>query len=140
MTGAYRKWFIVLLGLLGAVFAHAPATAAVGGDLRPVGRFSEPVYLTATRSQPNRQFVVERRGRIRVIRNGRVLAKPFLDIRRELLIRSPRETVDQRGLLSMAFAPDYGRSRRFYVFFIDRRNRIRVDELRRPPARPDRAP
>ena len=139
MTGAYRTWFIVLLGLLGAVVAHAPATAAVGGDLRLVGRFSEPVYLTATRSQPNRQFVVERRGRIRVIRNGRVLAKPFLDIRREILIRSPRETVDQRGLLSMAFAPDYGRSRRFYVFFIDRRNRIRVDELRRSLARPDRA-
>ena len=39
----------------------------------------------------------------------------------------------------MAFAPDYGRSRRFYVFFIDRRNRIRVDELRRSLARPDRA-
>jgi hypothetical protein len=129
----------VLLGLIGAVVVHAPATAGARGDLRLVGRFSEPVYLTATRAQPNRQFVVERRGRIRVIRNGRVLSKPFLDITREVLIRSPRETVDQRGLLSMAFAPDYGRSRRFYVFFIDRRNRIRVDELRRSPADPDRA-
>jgi glucose/arabinose dehydrogenase len=55
------------------------------------------------------------------------------------LIRSPEETVDQRGLLSMAFAPDYRRSRRFYIFFIDRRNRIRVDELRQSRARADRA-
>jgi glucose/arabinose dehydrogenase len=39
----------------------------------------------------------------------------------------------------MAFAPDYRRSRRFYVFFIDRQNRIRVDELRRSRAGPDRA-
>ena len=104
-----------------------------------MGRFFEPVYLTANGAQPNRQFVVERRGRIRVIRNGRVLSKPFLDIRREVLIRDPRETVDQRGLLSMAFAPDYRRSRLFYVFFVDRRNRIRVDELRRSPRSPDRA-
>jgi hypothetical protein len=129
----------VLLGLLAALVVHAPATARGPAELRLIGRFSEPAYLAATRAYPNRQFVVERRGRIRVIRSGRVLPKPFLDMRREVLIRSRRETDDQRGLLSMAFAPDYRRSGRFYVFFIDRRNRIRVDELRRSRVSPDRA-
>ena len=135
---AWRR-LILLSAVLAAVVLYPAPTAAARADLRVVGRFFEPVYLTATKAQPSRQFVVERRGRIRVIRNGRVLRRPFLDIRREVLIRDPRETVDQRGLLSMAFAPDYRRSRRFYVFFIDRRNRIRVDELRRSPSNPDRA-
>jgi hypothetical protein len=127
---------VVVVSLLGAL---VPGTAEARPDLRLVGRFSEPVYLTATPAHANRQFVVERRGRIRVIRRGRVLSRAFLDIRREVLIRDPRETVDQRGLLSMAFAPDYRRSRRFYIFFIDRDNRIRVDELQRSPGSPDRA-
>jgi Glucose / Sorbosone dehydrogenase len=128
-----------LLALLAALAAPGPAAAGFRGDLRLVGRFSEPVYLTATRAHRDRQFVAERRGRIRVIRRGRVLARPFLDISREVLIASAREDVDQRGLLSMAFAPDYRRSGRFYVFFIDREDRIRVDELRRSRAGPDRA-
>jgi hypothetical protein len=65
-----------------------------------------------------------------VLRDYRLLRRPFLDIRRRVLIRSPNEEADQRGLLSMAFAPDYARSRRFYVFYVNRRDRIRVDGFR----------
>ena len=113
-----------------------PAPAERGHARRAVGRFSEPVFVTGPPGAGGRLFVVERRGTIRVVRRGRRLRRPFLDIRRQVLIRSPFETVDQRGLLSVAFAPDYARSGRFYVFFVDRRDRIRVDELRRSALEP----
>ena len=56
-------------------------------------------------------FVVEQPGRIMVIRRGRKLARPFLDINR--LVSNDG---GERGLLSVAFPPpDYRKSKRFYV-------------------------
>lgn len=51
----------------------------------------------------------------------------MLDIRDGVLIRTRSELGDQRGMLSAAFATPT----RFYVFFVDRRDRIRVDEFDR---------
>jgi glucose/arabinose dehydrogenase len=127
----------VLAVVLGAAAAAAPAHAVTLRRV-PAG-FRQPVYVAAPRCDRHRLFVVERRGTIRVLRDYRTGPRPFLDMRRRVLIRSRDETVDQRGLLSMAFAPDYARSGRFYVFYVDRRDRIRVDELRRSRRHPDRA-
>jgi glucose/arabinose dehydrogenase len=98
-----------------------------------LGSFDSPTYLTAPPGDVHRRFVVERAGRIVVIRRGRRLRVPFLDIRR--LVRTGGES----GLLSMAFAPDYARSRRFYVYYVDRAGAIRVDQFRRARRSPDRA-
>jgi glucose/arabinose dehydrogenase len=87
-----------------------------------VGRFDEPVYVTGT---GRTLAVVERYGIVRDVRTRRVLA----DLRKRVLVEDPRETVDQRGLLSMAFAP--GRRRLFYVMYVNRRSRLRIDEVRR---------
>jgi glucose/sorbosone dehydrogenase len=99
----------------------AVSLASAGLALERVGRFDEPVYVAG---KGRTVAVVERRGIVRSLR-GRVL----VDLRRRVLIRDPRETVDQRGLLSMAFAP--GRRRLFYVMYVNRRSRLRVDEVRR---------
>src|SRR5690242_17446980 len=115
---------------LACALGAAPASARSPVVLQQIGRFSQPDYLTAPPRDRHRLFVVERYGGIRVVRDGRVLRRPFLSLRRQVLIRNPNETVDQRGLLSMAFAPDYARSRRFYVFYIDRGDQIRVEEFR----------
>src|SRR5204863_2490345 len=40
------------------------------------------------------------------------------------------------GLLSMAFAPDYARSRRFYVYYTDNSGFLRVDQYLRSPSNP----
>src|SRR5690348_6048733 len=127
----------VAFALTCACVASASARSSV--ELQRVGRFAQPDYVTAPPRDRHRLFVVERYGGIRVVRNGRVLRRPFLSLRRRVLIRNPDETVDQRGLLSMAFAPDYARSRRFYVFFIDRSNSIVVEEFRRSRRDSDRA-
>jgi hypothetical protein len=108
--------------------AHA---ARLGYGLTRVGTFESPVYVTQAAGDARRLFVVEQAGRIRVVRDGRVLRAPFLDIRSR--VRSGGE----QGLLSMAFAPDYAASGRFYVFYTDVDGNERVVEYRRRA--PDRA-
>lgn len=66
-------------------------------------------YLTALPGDSSRLFVVEQPGRILIIRNGDLIQKPFLDITNKVLDGG------ERGLLSMAFDPDYENNRRFYV-------------------------
>ncbi|HWV85365.1 MAG TPA: hypothetical protein VNZ62_07960, partial [Capillimicrobium sp.] len=64
----------------------ASATAAARGvRLVEVGRFAEPVALAAPPGYRRRVFVVEQAGRIRVVRDGRVLDRPFLDIRDDVV-------------------------------------------------------
>jgi glucose/arabinose dehydrogenase len=112
-----------------ATSASAPAHAAAGVKLVRVGNFDQPVYVTAPPGDRHRVFVVERTGRIRVIRDGHKLATPFLDLRNQV------SCCDERGLLSMAFPPDYATSRRFYVDYTDRRGDTRVVEFRRSGSR-----
>jgi hypothetical protein len=97
-----------------------------------VGSFDEPVYVTAAPGDRRRLFVVERTGRIHVVRDGRRLATPFLD-----LSRVANHSGFENGLLSMAFAPDYARTGRFYVDYTGKDNAVRVVEYRR--STPDRA-
>jgi glucose/arabinose dehydrogenase len=94
-----------------------------------IGKFDQPVYVAGVPG--GGLAVVERAGRIRELRHGRLLRRPLADLRARVLIQDPDETVDQRGLLSLAFAPDYARSRRLYVIYIDRSGRERVDVVKR---------
>lgn len=72
------------------------------------------------------------------MRDGRVVRRPFADLTAQVVRPRGPETVDQRGLFSIAFAPDYARSGLLYAFFVDRRGHLRVDELRRAPGDGDR--
>ena len=71
-----------------------------------------PVFLTAPAGDA-RQFIVERNGIARVVSNGTVLTTPFLDIRDRV------NFVGERGLLSIAFHPQYATNGRFYVYYVD---------------------
>jgi len=99
--------------------------------LVPVGQFDQPVYVTSPPKARHTLIIVERYGRIREVVRGRVTRKPYVDLRKRVLVADPNEEVDQRGLFSVAFPPDYRRSRRFYVDYVDRSGRQRIDELRR---------
>jgi glucose/arabinose dehydrogenase len=111
-----------------------PATraAAVRLRLRRIGTFSSPLYVISPPGDRSRIFVVEQGGRIQVVRNGRRLPQPFLDISGEVV------SGGEQGLLSMAFAPDYPTSGRFYVDYTDNNGDTHVAEFRRS-ANPDRA-
>jgi glucose/arabinose dehydrogenase len=109
----------------GATPSGTPSAAATGVRLRRIGRFQAPVYVTSPPGDRTRLFVVEQGGRIRVLVNGRPRARPFLDIAGK--VRAGGE----QGLLSMAFAPDYARSGRFYVDYTDNDGDTRIVEYRR---------
>jgi len=101
-----------------------------GVALKRIGSFDEPVHVAGAPGFPELLFVVEQQGRVMVLRRGRKLGRPFLDIRG--LVNYGGE----RGLLSIAFPPDYEQSRRFYVYYTDAQGDIRVEEFkRRSPTR-----
>jgi hypothetical protein len=127
------RWFGVCLALLAV--ALPGAACGQGGSsavplkeqlrLRPfVSGLDSPTYVTATRSEPGKLYLVEQAGRILVIQNGKLRTQPFLDIRR--MVRSGGE----QGLLSMAFHPNYAKNHRFFVYFNDRSGDVRVFEYR----------
>jgi glucose/arabinose dehydrogenase len=62
---------------------------------------ASPVYVTSAGDGSGRLFIVEQAGRILVMKDGRVLPTPFLDIR-SLVVAG-----GERGLLSVAFHPDF---------------------------------
>ena len=72
--------------------------------------------------------MVEQPGRIVVLRDGHPLRRPFLDLRSQVSYGG------ERGLLSIAFPPDYARSKRFYVYYTDNAGNIRIDEFKRAGA------
>ena len=109
------------------------APAASGLRLKRIGTFSKPVYVTSPPADRRRIFVVQQGGKIRVIRRGRRLSRPFLDLTSRVMSGS------EQGLLSMAFAPDYRRTRRFYVNYTDKRGLQRIVEFKRSKRKPDRA-
>jgi glucose/arabinose dehydrogenase len=121
------------VALAAAVVALAPAApAGAAVHLERVGaRFAQPVYVTSPPGRAGDVVVVQRFGLIRVVRGGRVLRRPLADLRRRVVRAGGDITADQRGLFSVAFAPDYRRSGRFYVQYVDRHGSERVDELRR---------
>ena len=109
----------------GSGAAPAARGSAAGVRLVRIGRFDQPVYVTAPPQDHARVMVVEQPGVIRVVRGGRTLGRPFLDI------RSSVTSGGEQGLLGLAFAPDYAASGRFYVYYTDRAGREVVAEYRR---------
>jgi glucose/arabinose dehydrogenase len=94
-----------------------------GVALEKLGDFDQPVYVTQPASGDDALFVVEQCGRIVRVDGGR--SETFLDV--SDLITCGGE----QGLLSMAFAPDYGRSGLFYVNYTSTDGSSRTVEYQR---------
>ena len=69
-------------------------------------------------------FVTEQPGRVRIIRDGRLLREPFVDISGRV------SSGGERGLLGLAFHPGYAKNGRFFVHYTDTEGNTRVDEMR----------
>ncbi|WP_436643655.1 PQQ-dependent sugar dehydrogenase [Microbaculum sp. FT89] len=126
----------LLTALLGA--AGAPAAAQTLKAV-PVGTFEDPVHVAVTPDYRKLVFVVERAGRIRILRNGKTLARPFLDIRKRVYGPPDSGAGGEQGLLSVAFPASYRKSRRFYVAYTNRKGDLVVAEFRRARKRALRA-
>ncbi len=95
--------------------------------------FELPVYLTNAGDGSGRIFVVEKAGRIKVIKDGETLEEPFLDI-----VSRVRSKESERGLLSVAFHPRYEENGRFFVNYTDLKGDTIVSEFN-VSSDPDRA-
>ena len=87
-----------------------------------------PLDLQAATGDRERLYAVEQGGRIRVIRSGQLQPTPFLDIASRL------SSGGERGLLGLAFHPQFATSRRFFVNYTDKGGDTRVVEFRAPSA------
>tara|TARA_Y100001970_G_C14235325_1_gene861468 strand:+ start:1222 stop:2331 length:1110 start_codon:yes stop_codon:yes gene_type:complete len=78
--------------------------------------FSKPIYLCAPKEIKNELYIAEQRGQIIKI-DGMGNKTTFLDIRKK--VKNPTFPGDERGLLGMAFHPDYKKNGYFFVNYID---------------------
>ncbi|MCH8344209.1 MAG: PQQ-dependent sugar dehydrogenase [Planctomycetes bacterium] len=83
--------------------------------VRVASGLNRPVFATHAPSDFSRLFIVEQRGVIKILdlATETVLATPFLDI--DALVAGPVNSFDERGLLGLAFHPDYQTNGFFYV-------------------------
>ncbi len=72
--------------------------------------FERPLFVTHAGDGSGRLFVVEQGGKIRIVMNGTIASEPFLDITSDL-----DNSGGERGLLGLAFAPDFQKSGTFFV-------------------------
>jgi hypothetical protein len=103
-----------------------PGTPALTTVLVARG-LSNPLDLQAAPGDRSRLFVVEQPGRIRVIRDGTLVAGAFLDVSGRI------STGGERGLLGLAFHPGYAQNGRFFVNYTDRTGDTHIAEFRGSP-------
>jgi uncharacterized repeat protein (TIGR01451 family) len=114
----YVALFLLGTSLLGALLTTgASSSVEAAAELpsivlsSPIGGFAQPVAITHAGDGSGRLFVVEQPGRIRIIKNGTLLATSFLDIGTRIT------TIGERGLLGLAFPPGFATKQYFYVFY-----------------------
>jgi glucose/arabinose dehydrogenase len=127
---------VVLLGNASALRADAAGDSAVPGRADPAGappvrflaapvdtsRFlfrlvasglTEPLYVTNAGDDSGRLFIVQKGGRIRIVKNGALLGTDFLNLSSGFNLA----TNGEQGLLALAFHPDYASNGKFYVVY-----------------------
>ena len=125
-----RRALVLAIAMLVVVPGAAHAATVT---LAKVGNFASPVYVTAPLGDTSRLFVVQQSGTVALLKDG--ATSTFLDI------TSKVASGGERGLLSMAFPPDYATSGLFYVYYTARSpvGQITIEEHRVDPANPDKA-
>jgi glucose/arabinose dehydrogenase len=117
---------VLLLAACGSSEGGATVESAQGAvRLQKVGTFDSPVYVTSPPRDNSRLFVVEQGGKVIVVKNGKPLGTPFLDVSDKIT------TGSEQGLLSIAFPPDYASSGLFYIFYTDNDGDEAVVEYKR---------
>jgi glucose/arabinose dehydrogenase len=108
--------------------------ARVGLTLEPVvSGLSDPLGVTHAGDGSGRLFVAEQGGSIRIVRDGTLVDEPFLDISKRI------SAGGERGLLGLAFHPDYPTDPRFFVNYTDTNGDTRVASFTVDPANPELA-
>jgi glucose/arabinose dehydrogenase len=95
---------------------------------------TQPLFVTNAGDGSGRLFIVERAGYIRILKNGSLLAAPFLDI--HTLVNS---SSSEQGLLALAFHPNYASNGRFYTVYVNQSSQLVLSQFTRSANDPDLA-
>jgi glucose/arabinose dehydrogenase len=116
-----------LLACTVALVALPAAAQAAGFRLEKIASgLDQPTFLTSPPGD-GRLFVVEQTGKVRIIKDGQLLAAPFVDL-------TSRVTAGgEQGLLGLAFDPDYATNGRLFVYYTARTQHQQVWELHAKP-------
>src|SRR5687767_11038369 len=101
--------FSIALGLFGLGMAAQEIQLS-----RIASGLTNPTDIQSAGDGSGRLFFVEQPGRIRIYRGETLLSTPFLDIADRVLAGG------ERGLLGLAFPPDYASKGYFYVNYTNR--------------------
>ncbi len=115
--------------------AASPSPAGEEVDLELVtGGLDSPLFVTGAGDGSGRLFVVEQGGAIRIVKDGRLLAEPFLDISARI------QSGGERGLLGLAFPPGFGSTwDEFWVHYSDENGDTVISSFKVSDNDPDRA-
>ena len=122
----FCRMFVLGLSLLAlACRSDTTSSGAAGLKLLQVATGLDfPLFLTAPPGDNNRLFVVEKTGRIRIIKDGSVVSTAFLDLHTKVSSGS------EQGLLGLAFPADYAANPRFVVNYTNSSGDTRVSQFR----------
>ncbi len=121
-----RRSFLILV-----LFSLAACTPAGGShEAVPfIQGLDRPLLLLQAPGDAERFYLLEQSGRVRVATGDALAGEPFLDLSAEVFDPSARGG-GERGLLGMAFHPEFESNRRFFVNYTDARGHTRVVEYR----------
>ncbi|WP_212006317.1 sorbosone dehydrogenase family protein [Chitinophaga sp. HK235] len=79
-------------------------------------KFISPVNMAVPRDGTGRLFFCQKEGKVWIVnKDGTQQSQPFLDVSADMVKVNP--AYDERGLLGMAFHPDFKKNRKFYVYY-----------------------
>jgi glucose/arabinose dehydrogenase len=113
---------LLILALLaglspGPAYAQSPLgdPMDVGVELVATG-LTSPIGIVSPPDGSGRLFILDQTGLIRIVASdGTLLAEPFLDLRSNIV--PLMSAFDERGLLGLAFHPNYAQNGRFFVYY-----------------------
>ena len=110
-----RRLVTAAVAAVAAISIGSTASAGPKVKLEPVvSGVNAPLSMKQPKGD-SRMFVIEQWGRVMIIENGQMNGTPFLDIRSLIVDRHP--DFDERGLLGLAFHPDFANNGKFYVAY-----------------------
>jgi glucose/arabinose dehydrogenase len=119
------------LVLLAACVCAVPALGQAATKRLAAG-LDSPLWAGAPEGDP-RIFIAQKNGRVRILKNGALLAQSFLDISAKV------STGGEQGLLGMAFHPAFAANRFFYVDYTDVNGNTVVSRFTASASNPDLA-
>jgi glucose/arabinose dehydrogenase len=95
----------------------SPSDGAITASLFATGLDTPTAIATTPAKDDTRLFVTERGGAIQIVKNGKLEAAPFLDIKTKV-----KDDGAEMGLLGLTFHPNYATNNFFYVNYIDKQD------------------